>query len=229
MARAYSLDLRERVVAAVLRGLSCRAVAVRFDVSVASVVKWAQRTRATGSPAARPMGGKRSYLLAGQRSWLLARLDEKPDLTLHTLLRELGARGATPCPATPYGAFCGGKVLASKKSVAASEQERPDVARRRAVWKRFQARLAPERLVFLDETWTKTNMSPLRGWRRRGERLHAKVPHGHWKTLTFVAALRCGGIDAPCVFDGPINGESLGLCRTSARSGAAPRRNRCHG
>ena len=109
---------------------------------------------------------------------------------------------------TPYGAFCDGKGLASKKSVAASEQERPDVARRRAIWKRFQARLAPERLVFLDETWTKTNMSPLRGWRRRGERLHAKVPHGHWKTLTFVAALRCGGIDAPCVFDGPINGES---------------------
>jgi transposase len=52
-------------------------------------------------------------------------------------------------------------------------------------------------------------MSPLRGWRRRGERLHAKVPHGHWKTLTFVAALCCGGIDAPCVFDGPINGESF--------------------
>ena len=95
MARAYSLDLRERVVAAVLHGLSCRAVAVRFDVSVASVVKWAQRARETGSPAARPMGGKRPYLLAGQRSWLLARLDEKPDLTLHTLLRELGGRGVT--------------------------------------------------------------------------------------------------------------------------------------
>ena len=56
MARACSLDLRERVVAAVLRGLSCRAVAVRFYVSVASVVKWAQRARETGSPAARPMG-----------------------------------------------------------------------------------------------------------------------------------------------------------------------------
>ena len=55
MARAYSLDLRERVVAAVLRGLSCRAVAALFDVSVASVVKWAQRARETGSPAARPM------------------------------------------------------------------------------------------------------------------------------------------------------------------------------
>jgi transposase len=95
MARAYSLDLRERVVAAVLRGLSCRAVAALFDVSVASVVKWAQRAHETGSPAARPMGGKRPYLLAGQRNWLLARLDEKADLTLHTLLRELGGRGVT--------------------------------------------------------------------------------------------------------------------------------------
>jgi transposase len=52
-------------------------------------------------------------------------------------------------------------------------------------------------------------MSPLRGGRRRGGRLHAKVPRGHWKTLTFVAALRCEGIDAPCVFDGPINGASF--------------------
>ena len=52
-------------------------------------------------------------------------------------------------------------------------------------------------------------MAPLRGWCARGRRLAAKVPHGHWKTLTFLAALRCDRIDAPCVFDGPINGESF--------------------
>jgi len=64
-----------------------------FDVSVASVVKWSQRARATGSAAAKPMGGKRPYLLEGERDWLLARLAEKPDLTLHALLAELGERG----------------------------------------------------------------------------------------------------------------------------------------
>jgi len=73
MGRAYSLDLRKRVVAAVVRGKSRRAAAALFDVSVASVVKWTQRAYETGSPAARPMGGKRPYLLAGQRDWLLAR------------------------------------------------------------------------------------------------------------------------------------------------------------
>src|SRR2546427_9833787 len=97
----------------------------------------------------------------------------------------------------PYGPVAALRGTFKIVPAAASEQERPDVARRRAVWKRFQARLAPERLVVLDETSTKTNMSPPRGWRRPGERLHAKVPHGHLKTLTFAAALRCGGIDAP--------------------------------
>jgi transposase len=93
MARAYSLDLRERVVAAVAAGESCRLVAATFKVSVASVVKWSQRFRATGSSAARPMGGNRPYALAEERDWLLRRLGEKPDVTLRALLAELAERG----------------------------------------------------------------------------------------------------------------------------------------
>ena len=61
--------------------------------------------------------------------------------------------------------------------------------------------------MFIDETWTKTNMTRLRGWAPKGERLVDKVPHGRWKTATFLAALRNDRIDAPCLFDGPINGE----------------------
>jgi transposase len=93
MARAYSLDLRERVVAFVARGQTTRAASAAFDVSVASVVKWTQRKSATGSAAAKPMGGKRPFLLAKERDWLLARLDEKPDLTLQALRGELRERG----------------------------------------------------------------------------------------------------------------------------------------
>ena len=91
----------------------------------------------------------------------------------------------------------------------AAEQARPDVARKRERWHRYQGRIDPARLVFVDETWAKTNMTRLRGWSPRGERLLAKVPHGHWHTLTFVAALRHDRIDAPLVLDGPINGESF--------------------
>jgi transposase len=69
-----------------------------------------------------------------------------------------------------------------------------------------QADLDPRRLVFLDETWAKTNMTRPRGRALRGERLIAKVPHGHWKTTTFLAALRVDGLSAPLVIDGAING-----------------------
>jgi transposase len=99
MARPYSLDLRERVVAAVAAGESCRAVAAVFKVSVASVVKWSQRFRATGSAAANRMGGHRPRTLAGERDWILGRLTEKPDLTLRALVVELGERGVV----TSYG------------------------------------------------------------------------------------------------------------------------------
>jgi transposase len=64
-------------------------------------------------------------------------------------------------------------------------------------------------LVFIDETWMKTNMAPLRGWAPRGARLPAKVPHGRWKTMTFVAALRHDRIAAPWLLDGPIDGDTF--------------------
>lgn len=72
---------------------------------------------------------------------------------------------------------------------------------------KYRERIDPGRLVFIDETWTKTNMAPLRGWAPCGQRLNAKVPFGHWHTSTFVAALRRDRLEAPWLIDGPINGE----------------------
>jgi transposase len=95
--------------------------------------------------------------------------------------------------------------------VVAGERERADVAHRRAQWTRYQDRIEPARLVFIDETWTKTNMAPLRGWAPCGQRLTAKVPHGHWQTTTFLAALRHDRIEAPWLIDGPIDGKSFAV------------------
>ena len=78
------------------------------------------------------------------------------------------------------------------------------VARRR--WRRRQPGFDPTRLIFIDETWAKTNMARARGRCRRGTRLIGRVPHGHWKTTTFVAGLRVDGITAPFVIDRPMNG-----------------------
>ena len=93
--------------------------------------------------------------------------------------------------------------------MVAGERDRSDVARRRAQWIKYQNKIEPERLVFIDETWTKTNMAPLRGWAPLGIRLPAKVPHGHWNTTTFLAALRHDRIAAPWLIEGPIDGETF--------------------
>ncbi len=78
---------------------------------------------------------------------------------------------------------------------------------KREAWFEGQLDLDPAKLVFIDETWTTTNMARKCGRAAKGERLRASVPHGHWKTTTFVGALRLTGMTAPMVLDGPINGQ----------------------
>jgi transposase len=89
----------------------------------------------------------------------------------------------------------------------AAEQDRPDVKAQRDAWRAGQAALDPARLVFVDETWAATNMARRYGRAPVGERLVCPVPCGHWKTTTFVAALRLGGLTAPMVVDGAVNGD----------------------
>jgi transposase len=93
MTRPLSNDLRERVVAAVTGGESCRAVALRFGVAVSSVVKWSQRYRRTGSVAPGKMGGHRRPVLNPYRAFIMERISQTPHLTLHGLKDELAARG----------------------------------------------------------------------------------------------------------------------------------------
>ena len=97
----------------------------------------------------------------------------------------------------------------SKKTLHAAEQGRPDVAAARAELKAEQPKLRAPRLVFIDETAVTTKMARHYGRAPRGERLVASVPHGHWKTLTVVAALRIDGLTAPTVIDGPMDGPSF--------------------
>lgn len=91
----------------------------------------------------------------------------------------------------------------------AAEQDRPDVAAARVAWAQHQAKLDPDGLVFIDETGTSTNMARRYGRAPRGNRLIGKIPHGHWKTTTFVAGLRATALTAPGVIDGPMNGNAF--------------------
>src|ERR1700710_1961235 len=94
-----------------------------------------------------------------------------------------------------------------KKTAHASEQERADVKAAREDWVDGQADLDPARLIFIDESVLSTKMARLRGWAAKGERCRAAIPHGHWKTVTFVGGLTLAGFVAPMLLDGPMDGE----------------------
>lgn len=100
-----------------------------------------------------------------------------------------------------------------KKSSRAAEQDRPDVARRRKDWRECQETVDPERLVFLDETSIKTDLTRLRGWANSNERLVEAIPGGDWETSTLVHAVALDGTRAAMVLDGPLNGNCFaGFC-----------------
>jgi transposase len=128
MGRPYSIDLRKRAVALVAGGQSRRRVARLLQVGEASVIRWCARQRASGSCAAKPMGGYRRPILLAERDWLLARLSAAPDLTVRGLRGELGDRGVK----VSYGAlwaFLAAEGLTFKKNAA---RRRARASRRRA-------------------------------------------------------------------------------------------------
>jgi transposase len=106
-------------------------------------------------------------------------------------------------------AISGISAGALKKTLHASEQDRPDVKAKREAWREEQPGLDIESLVFVDESGFTTNMVRARGRCPIGQRLLARAPHGHWRTTTFIAALRRDGLDAPMTLDGPMNGETF--------------------
>ena len=211
MPTAYSLDLRSRVVAAVQQGISRHQAARQFRVSISSGIRWAMRFASTGGCAALPSGGDhRSASLETHKDWLLELLRTEPDLTLAEIQSRLQAsHGLRKSPSCLWRFFARHKITFKKKTLHAAEQDRADVKAARETWRANQASFDPKRLVFIDETATTTNMTRPRGRAPKGERLIGKVPHGHRKTTTVIAALRCDAVTAPLVLDGAMDGPTF--------------------
>jgi len=206
MPKAYSSDLRERVIATVTAGSSRREAAELFDVAVSTAVKWLQRLRDTGSSAAKPRGGSTSRL-EQHTARILAVIDKRPDATLKEIVAALGKQRIRTSRSALARFLDRHDITRKKKSLRAAEQHREDVARARRKWIREQGLLDPAHLVFIDETSMNTSMVRLYGRSPCGERLVDHVPFGNWETLTFVSALRHDKMVAPMVVEGAMNGE----------------------
>ncbi|WP_099513636.1 IS630 family transposase [Microvirga ossetica] len=215
MTQSYSLDLRVRVVAFVEAGHSCRAAARHFGVSDSFAIKLLQRQKTSGSPTparqGRPPGRRR---LSPYETFLIQAVEAKPDITMPELAaRLLEEHGIVAAPATLSRLLCR-HGFTYKKAQMAAECARADVREERRVWhtqRQPRMRQQPYRLVFLDETYVNTKMTRLRGRSCRGQRLRAAAPFGHWKTHTFLAALRCHELSAPWIIDGPITRSAFDI------------------
>ena len=201
--RPYSMDLRERVVAACdAREGSREQIAKRFGVSDRWIRKLLQQRRETGSIAPLPQNPGRKRALNDRQMERLRRLVYKrPDATLEELRRSLGVKISIAALHRAVRAL----DLTLKKSLVAAEQKRQDVADQRRRWKQAIADVDPSRLVFIDESGAKTNMTRLYGRAPRGKRVIEHAPGGHWCTTTMLCALRCDRIEAPLVIEGAMD------------------------
>jgi transposase len=209
MPAPMSMDLRLRIVGAVESGSSIRGAAARFAVSPSAAIKLMQRVRATGSAAPARYGGHRRPKLEPHEGELRELVAARPDLTLAELQTALQQHCGVRAGLSTIHTMLHRIGLRLKKTLKAAEQDRPDGAGERRRWRRWQPFMEPARFVFLDETATVTNMTRRYGRSPSDQRLVAAVPHGHWRTTTFVAGLRQTGIVAPLVRDGRMTGAAF--------------------
>jgi transposase len=195
----YSMDLRERVAAAIDQGESQRQVARRFRVSFSFVTRLIQRRREAGTLAPKAHGGGRQPALDFPQRVRLARLiSEQPDATLE----ELKERGGFTCTLTTlWRTLRRFHLTYKKKSLHASERDRPEVQAKRRRYRAKVQRIEPKRLVFVDETGVNTSMTRSHAWAPRGRRADGAVPTT-WGSTTVIAAVSLDGVKAPLVFSG---------------------------
>lgn len=205
--RPYSLDLRERVAAAVEHHEgSWRQIARRFRVSLSFLTRLVQRHRQAGTVNAKPHGGGRPPALdEATRNRLREFLRKQPDATL----AELRQRLRLSCSLTAlWRTLRQLKITRKKKTRRHAEQDRPDVQQQRATFVAEVAAIAPEQLVFVDESGANTAMTRTYGRAPVGERVPGTVP-GHWESVTMISGMRLSGVVAPWLFVGATDSAAF--------------------
>jgi transposase len=201
--RAYSNDLRERIVAAVERGEhSIRQIARLFCVSVSCIVRLLQRKRRTGSVQPKPHAGVPPRKLdAAAEARLLDLVAAQPDATLAELRDRLGICCSLM---TIARALRRHHITRKKKTLYADEQQSPRVQRKRRAFKKKVASVDANHLVFVDEVGATTGMTRRYGRAPRGERVQATAP-GAWQNVTLIAGMRTSGVVAPIALPGAVD------------------------
>jgi len=214
--RAIPIPIRKRILELYEQGKSTQEIAQFSGFCIAAVRRVRQQFRQRRTLEPRTHWCGRKTLLTEERKQRLHHLlSAQPDATL----AELGAGLDRPFRTSTIDLWLRRLGWKFKKTLAAAEQERPDVAERRAHWHEQLAAEPTAHLVFVDESGANTKMTRLRGRALGGQRLLARVPHGHYQTSTLISGIRLEGPCAPWLFEGPMNGE---MFLAWVRQGLAP-------
>jgi transposase len=202
--RAIPVPMRQRIVELYERGKGTREIAQSFGFCVAAVRRVRQQFQRRGTLQPQThLSGRRTLLTKERKQRLQDLLSDQPDATL----AELGARMDRPFRTSTIDLWLRQMGWRYKKTLVAAEQNRPDVAEKRARWHEQLAAEQLTGLVFVDESGANTQMTRWRGRALGGQRLVACIPHGSYQTSTLIAGLRLEGPCAPWLFEGPMNGE----------------------
>jgi transposase len=201
--RPYSMDLRERVAAAVDEGEGPqREIARLFRVSLSFVSRLLKRRRENGTLAPEPHGGGPPPVLGAADRWRLIKLVEEHN---DDTLEELRRRGGFDCSLTTiWRTLRRQGQTRKKKSQHADERDRPDVKAKRRSFRKRVKRIEPGRLQFVDESGVNTAMARIYGWAPHGKRAVGSAP-GKWESFSVIAALGLDGVRAPLVLPGAVD------------------------
>lgn len=201
--RPLSIDLRERIVAAVeaCEHTLCE-LAELFAVNVSTIVRLLQRYRRTGSVQPKPhAGGTPPKLDAKSVARLLELVRQQPDATLAELRDRLGVDCSVM---TIFRVLKRHRITRKKKTNRAEERDTPRVQKQRRAFRKKMATVASDHLVFVDETGATTAMGRTYGRAPIGERVQATAP-GAWKNVTLISGLRSSGVVAPMALPGAMD------------------------
>lgn len=205
--RAYSIDLRERIVVAVCRcEASLREIAEAFSVSLSFIVRLLRRWRGSGTVEPRPHGGGHPRALSQDAEQRLRQLvHDQPDATLAELRQRLGLSCSVMAIVRALQRL---RITRKKKVLRAQEQDTPQVQAQRQEFKEKVASVELDHLIYVDETGATTAMTRRYGRAPQGERVIGTVPN-HWHTTTLISAVRLGGVGPSLAFEGATDTQAF--------------------
>ena len=197
-----SEEIRTLAVNAYLSGTASRQqLSEIFGYTPASISNWVREYKRENRLKAQPRGHRRSVFTDAELEQLAEMLRKRVDMTLVEIREYFGKS----CSLVAIHKTVVKLGFVFKKTLKASEQEREDIIHQREEWREFQTEVAPCRLVFLDESGAKTNMTRLYGRAVKGKRCYDNAPDGRWETVTMLSSIRLDGTTESLMFEGAVD------------------------